>query len=206
MKFGNAITLILFAALVSGCANAKTANDANFTSALDGYFASQHGACVGQNHYPLQLTDPQGYTPGYAEAWAFTRAGLLRTKYSVRSQTYGWFTERQHVYDWSVSPKGKSYRYGDKFCFARMGVDKIVNFTEPVASGSLGAVMTQVKYTYYLADVASWAKDATVRKYVAGVSDVLAGDRHTVETERLVLTDKGWQVWNESDQGVSLNN
>lgn len=195
-----------FAVLLSSCANAKTPNAANFTAALDGYFQSQHGACAGQNHYPFQLTDPQGYTPGYAEAWAFSRAGLLNTKYSVHAQTYGWFTERQHVYDWSVSPKGRPYRYGDKFCFARMGVDKIENFTEPVASGTLGAVMTQVKYTYFLSDVAPWAKNANIRKYVPGVSDVLAGDRSKVETQRLVLTDKGWQVWNESDQGVSLNN
>lgn len=193
------VLCVIFA--VSGCANPKAANAQNFTAALNGYFDSQHGACVKTNAYPMQLVDPNGTTPGYAPSWALNKVGLLTLKMTTQTVNAFFYIQKQHTYTFGLSRKAKPYWHADAdaFCLANLHVSNIDNFTEPVASSQLGAVMTQVKYTYYLDNVAPWARNVYVRKYVPGVDGWLTGDRRAVLTARLVLTEKGWQVWNQDD-------
>lgn len=198
------LIVVAAASFLAGCANPKAANSNNFTVALNGYFQSQHGACTKTTRYPTQLVDPNGGDPAYAQSWALTQVGLLNLKRTTHLVDYGFFQRPQNNYDYSLSAKGKAFWHGDKseFCFAGLHVDRVVNFTEPVASSELGGVMSQVKYTYFLTDVAPWAKNTSARKYLGGIDSYLTGQRRAVMTQRLILTDKGWQVWNELD-GVS---
>jgi len=189
----------------AGCANPKAANDENFTAALNAYFQSSP-VCLKTGSYPMTLVDPQGNDPTYAQSFSLNKAGLLSFRLTSRVVNNFFYTTRQNVYLYDLAAKAKPYWHADsnRFCYAKMHVDRIANFTEPVASALADAMMTQVKYTYYLDDVAPWASNPYVRKYLSAINENLIGQRKEVEMQRLVLTNKGWQVWNEADAGNSV--
>jgi hypothetical protein len=199
------LAAIMVALALAGCANPKAANDDNFTTALNAYFQT-NPACMKTGSYPMTLADPQGSDPAYVQSYVLNKAGLLSFRPSTRLVNSFLSTIRQNIYLYDLTAKAKPYWHADstQFCYAKMHVDRISNFTEPVASAVADAMMTQVKYTYYLDDVAPWASNPYVRKYLSTINENLIGQRKEVEMQRLVLTNKGWQVWNEADAGNSV--
>ncbi len=74
----------------------------------------------------------------------------------------------------------------DGFCVGTKAVAEVLEWTEPAASGSSGQTM-QVKYTWHLVDVPSWAKRPEFKNIPGMVTPVS-------DTIQLQKTNKGWKA------------
>jgi hypothetical protein len=78
-----------------------------------------------------------------------------------------------------------------QFCYATPRVDEVVRYTEP--SNVMGITVTEVTYTYHLADFADWATAPALaqKKFL---QHALSLRDHPEEAQKtLILTSDGWR-------------
>jgi hypothetical protein len=76
------------------------------------------------------------------------------------------------------------------FCIGHRKVDDVAQFSEP--SSGFGQTVSQAKYTYTVADLPAWAKDASVMAAFPDLAEVLKQKREG--RADLVLMNDGWEA------------
>jgi hypothetical protein len=171
-----AATSIGLILLLAACNGYKAANQANFTSALNSYYAN-HDECL----YPSALrfpyeTDTKEKTTALD---ALTDAGLLER------------TEEKdiHVKRFSLTNYGRS-RVSPRFCYGHRQVTSIDTFTPPDTVNRQQT--TQVQYHYKLMDLPGWANSDKMRAAFPALAK--SSGEQAQDTAKLVLTPNGWRV------------
>ncbi len=200
------LTLPLLVAL-SGCNNAKKPNVANFTKAINEYFAKHGQECTYfAQTFPIdvpasELKGSSGTAPRMA---ALERAGLVRgsnTTAVIRGMmgALGPSAPRP-VRRHELTEEGRKFfqvkpgilGQSTAFCYGHEAVDSIVNWTKPESMGS--ALQTKVTYTYKMPDLAPWAKQADVQQAFGDIRTTVDDISKAHESVSLELTNKGWKV------------
>jgi hypothetical protein len=191
-----------------GCNNMKKPSNANFTIAINQYLAKRDDACssLGQT-LPVNVTIPEqkdqyGIGPQLA---ALEEAGLVRsinTTAAVHGMLEALQGSRppQPVRRYELTDQGKQYYrqvpapFGQNgiFCYGQETVDSIIKWTEP---GTMeGATISEVTYTYKIANLAPWARRPDVQQVFPDLRQTLNGASKANEIVGLQLTNKGWEV------------
>lgn len=201
--------LLLLAALLllSGCNEAKKANAAIFTKAINRYLAKHGQACTFfAQTFPVdipvsELKDQSGTAPQMA---ALEQAGLVRgndTTAVIRDMmgALGPSAPRS-VRRYELTEEGRKYLqvkpgvFGQSsaFCYGHETVDSIVKWTESAAAGP--DMQSEVTYTYRIADLAPWARQANVQQAFGDIRTTVRGISKVNETASVQLTNTGWEV------------
>jgi hypothetical protein len=206
--------LLLVTALVA-CADTKTANDANFTAAIDDYLASGgHGAlCLG-----LDVSFPHEAGPEDAAGDTNEKLTELREAKVIEAQmatvhaypqwrdlTDPWVRsmrdEMKTVMTYTLTRAGSTYvttnqsvGFGgsSRFCFAHLQGAKIVRFTEPGVMN--GITVSDVTWVPEVTKMDAWASRALEAKQLPTIKHLI-DETETAERHNLLeLTDKGWEA------------
>ncbi|MGB3650174.1 MAG: hypothetical protein WBA41_03070 [Rivularia sp. (in: cyanobacteria)] len=178
---------------VIGCNNPKTANEGNFTKAINQVLPKSGHNCFGVGELP-HITD-KNENPRMFEK--LVKIGLLsKSDKSVKtsgnthiSTYYNLTSEGKKIRKIKLSPF--SFNTINLFCIGDLEVDKIVNFTEP--QNESGTVVSEVKYTYKLTNIPKWAQDSELQKLIPSLVTVIQMTKRQNESKiKLMLTDKGW--------------
>jgi hypothetical protein len=210
----NSIKAILLlsgtALLMSACGNdPNAANEANFEKALNARYA-QMKQCVRIGSVPnadgvIQEFRTDGSVqdkqlPFYNGLVAL---GLLEAvSYQKGKKNFsGQVTGKADWVGYKFSDSGKAYlRPADmdkgtfstgarQLCYGTPEVVQIINFTEP--ADAMGAIVSNVQYTYRLVDVAPWASDPAVTNKFEWLPERISSDG-IAKDDDLVLTNNGW--------------
>lgn len=201
--------LLLLAALLllSGCNEAKKADAAIFTKAINRYLAKHGQACTFFTQtFPIDIPTPElkdqfGFAPQMA---ALERAGLVRgtNGTAVMHGMMGGLgpSAPRSVRRYELTDEGRKYfqvktgvwGQSGAFCYGQETVDSIINWTKPAAVGPY--TQSEVTYTYKIADLAPWANQAQVQQAFGDIRTTVAGISKADEVAGLQLTNKGWEV------------
>lgn len=193
---------------LAGCNNPKKPSNRNFTEAIDQYLARRDDACssLGQT-LPIDVTvseqkDQYGIGPQLA---TLEEAGLVHstnTTAVVHRMLDALQGSRppQPVRRYELTDQGKKYyrnipaTFGQNgiFCYGQETVDSIIKWTEPATMD--GATLSEVTYTYKIADLAPWARRPDVQQAFPDLRQTLNGASKANESAGLQLTNKGWEV------------
>lgn len=78
------------------------------------------------------------------------------------------------------------------FCYGQETVDSIIKWTEPATTE--GVSLSEVTYTYEIANLAPWAKQSNVQQAFPDLRQTLNEASKANQTADLQLTNKGWEV------------
>ncbi len=189
--------------MIAGCGDPKKPSDSNFEKAINQHLAKQEGACVAvDGGFPSDVADSQLRFHHDDGLKALAKAGLLRSSRTVGKvrDVFGLSNTPEPVTRYELTDEGKKYVHqgsggffaGTQFCYAREKVDSVVKWTEPANLGPV--TLTEVTYTYKLADMAGWAKRTDVQAAFSGIQQETAGESKQQRTADLQLTNKGWEI------------
>jgi hypothetical protein len=198
------ISLLFFTA----CSDGKKPSDANFAKAINQYLTKHGDVCtvIGRG-FPMDVPeseqgDQYGTGPQLA---ALEQAGLVHSS-NTTAVVHGMLdplrgsTPPQPVKRYELTEEGKKYfqqapgvvgQTGSN-CYGHKTVDSIVRWTDPAATGADS--LTEVTYTYRIADLAPWAERPEVQRAFSDVRTTVTGQSRTTQVAGLQLTDEGWQV------------
>jgi hypothetical protein len=218
MRLRTSCSLALLAAsLTAACADPKEASEKNFARALKEGLADKT-ACIRFSVGQESLLDHNKRPNSRA---ALAEVGLLQAEQQIIDLGYSrrWITEserREHerrgtrpetakdtVIVYSLTEEGErlsrpvaaNWRNpeGREFCYGRPEAQRIIRWTEPGAS--MGATVTEVTYTYSLAEVPAWAEHAAVRAAYPEMEKELATRTTPAEARSVLqLTNEGWRL------------
>ncbi len=206
-RFVSILPAILSAALVAafcGCGDPKKPSDSNFEKAIDQHLVKQDGACVAMTGgFPSDVPDSQLRFHHDDGLKALAKAGLLRSSRTVAKSRdmFGESTNPEPMTRYELTDEGKKYLRQSKggffgsttqLCYGQEKVDAVVKWTEPANLGPV--TMTEVTYTYKLADVAGWAKRPDVQAAFPGIQREMSGQSTEQRRADLQLTNKGWEI------------
>lgn len=194
--------------LLAACSNTRKASDANFTKAINQYFAKHGEVCTAIiRQFPIDVPKSEqeeqyGIGPKLA---ALEEAGLVHSS-DTTAVVHGMLdslqgsTPPQPVKRYELTPEGKKYLretpgplgQTSEFCYGQKSVDSIVKWTEPVTAGPYS--QTEVTYTYRIVDPATWAERPEVQQVFSDIRTTIAGASKATEVAGLQLTNKGWEV------------
>jgi len=191
----SSITALAAALLIAGCSDPKAASDANFKTALQGWF-DEHPVCttlVAMGEVPIEREARDRI--GEKQIDAAVAAGLLSVEPFRAVPRFG--TTPVDFKRYTPTDAGKAAIRKDDhglgsvdICFARRQIESIDNFTEP--ADMAGIRLSRVAYRYRLADVAPWTGNAAIKAALPAIGQMLA--RSPAEaSDTLILTSKGWQ-------------
>ena len=193
-------TLLPLAALLVfgllGC-DRKTANDRNLTDGLNHALAHME-PCPFYTVSEFPIT-ANAISPR-ADLDALTGVGLLtQSRFLVNGtdQIRYDLTDkgRDSTFTGETSPGNTQTPTQAKlFCFGRLEVDKIINFTEPAEAE--GMHVTRVTYTRKLTHQPGWVTNTAVLKAFPNF-DAKAYERNKL-TAGMVLTSDGWRLPDET--------
>ena len=177
-----AILIVAVASVLSGCSagpsKGQIANAINEAIKEKICFSLQDNSIP---TWPLRVGRPEaqiGLDPILADMQA---AGYLKIASSVD------YTTAVRIDVITPTEKAKGWwNVPDGFCVGTKAVADVEEWTEPGASGSSGQMM-QVKYTWHLTDVPSWAQRAEF-KDIPGLATPVS------DTIQLQKTNKGWKA------------
>jgi len=193
--------------VITGCNNTKEPSNANFIKAINQYLAKRDDACssLGQT-LPIDVTVPQqkeqyGIGPQLA---ALEEAGLVHST-NTTAMVHGmldalWGSRPpQPVRRYELTDQGKQYyrqipaTFGQNgiFCYGQETVDSIIKWTEPATME--GVTLSEVNYTYKIANLAPWAKRPDVQQAFPDLRQTLNGASKANQIAELQLTNKGWE-------------
>jgi hypothetical protein len=177
------------ALFVTGC-NKKVDNTANFTNAIDTYYAG-HPACLWPDpiKFPVQVdTSDASATAPYD---ALVDQGLLVRTTAEKKRI---IISSKQVNNYDLSDQGRTAWTADpsqpgfgNFCYGHRKVSSIDSSTP--TNDQTGAT-TLVSYTYTFVDAPGWASSPETRNAYPEVRANLIGPQ-TAQTT-LTNTDKGW--------------
>jgi hypothetical protein len=193
---------------VAACNHAKKPSNANFTAAINQYFAKHGEACTllgGQ--FPINVSKSEQHDPSGigAKLAALEQAGLVHASgttavvHSMLEPLRG-PTPPQPVKRYELTEEGKKYlrqvpgAFGQTngFCYGQKSVDSIIRWTEPTTTGADS--QAEVVYTYKLVDSASWAERPDVQVVFPDIKATISGESTTNQIVGLQLTERGWYV------------
>ena len=198
---------ILYA--TTGCSNPKDANKANFKAAINEYFKTK-SACIRLGRGIQFPHEVNRYSFNKSKLNKFVAIGFLS---SGIIETSGY--SRKTVYD--LTEKGKSHfnQLENGFCFGKLRVKEITNFTEPTSKAAsyyyspfTDYTTSTVNYTAKVIDVDSWVKSKEVQNAFPSIAALYDRKKSPVQdTTVLILTNNGW-VHNElfMNNSRGLNN
>lgn len=199
---------------MSACSGGETnkASEANFKSALDAYHAV-HKDCVGlpttENDngffYIADIADdtkPLGTQRNDRDLTLFlalANAGLMTVEDTESTKKVFSRTETVLGKGFKLTDLGRSMLLADEYkrgfsqgepqlCYGHRVVDEITNFTEP--ADIRGVIVSSVKYTYKVGDIADWAKLPDVYLRYPHIETYIA--ETSEDSDDLVLSDDGW--------------
>ena len=76
-----------------------------------------------------------------------------------------------------------------QLCYGTPEVVEIINFTEP--ADAMGATVSNVRYSYRLVDVATWASDPVLSKQYQWLPERISNPSISKDDD-FVLTNNGW--------------
>lgn len=219
MKFVAVLALPIIA--LAGCSNPKEASKSNFEHAINDWIEKGPPCLDipdGTVTAPGQKYDA---LPAYVEATPRTQpfaeesrqrrlapldalvdAGLFKkaTTEIEQQNMFGGAERKVAViaYDFTDAGKaafsedaGESIMGGKRsgLCYGKPHVDEVTNFTQP--ADMMGMTLSQVSYTYHLADLPAWANNPKVK---AAFPDVARNTAKSLEAKAaVVLTNDGWK-------------
>jgi hypothetical protein len=194
------LSLVLLA-ITTGC-DKKTASSSNLEDGLNHYLTAQQ-QCP-NSHASDFPTRP---IPARTDYDAFTEVGLV-SKSPGASDGSG---PLLYIYD--LTSKGKGTQYKGKilsgndtprlFCFGKLKVDKIINFTDPAPNQ--GVSETHVYYTATLVDIPDWLSNPRIQSVFRNFPTLMEVNRRKVRASQglpdnskieatMGLTAEGWRV------------
>lgn len=134
---------------------------------------------------------------------ALVDAGLLHSTRTEIEQGQGIFVGnggKVAVLAYDLTDKGKAALKDEadksgfggmqpRFCYGKPQVDEVTNFTQP--ADMMGMTLSQVSYSYHLADLPDWTKNAKVQAAFPALATNTAGTRDAKAA--VVLTNDGWK-------------
>jgi hypothetical protein len=199
--------LLIVLVILGGCSNEKKPNAANFSKAINQYLAKHGQACTFfAQTFPIdiptsELKDQYGAASQMA---ALEKAGLVHGS-NTTAVIHGMMgalgpSAPRPVRRYELTDEGQRYfrmkpgilGESGAFCYGQETVDSIVKWTEPAMKGSY--TQSEVTYTYGIADLAPWSKQADVQQAFGDIRTTVSGISKSRETAGLQLTDKGWEV------------
>ena len=213
MPRGSLVAVLALAGLVSACDSSTKPTPANFTKAIDAYFAA-HRECLtipdrdhpllyaGQTEDPRYIVDLRNTGPGgfgrdrLEQLDALVAAGLLARSNTTHSTAIFALTpvgasarasgDRQQAAEQALpAPSGLTAIFGP-ICYARRKDVSIDNYS----LGSFGVRFAEVQYSYKLADKAAWAGNDALHHAFPNTAIDAAGPVKDHIT--LQLTAHGW--------------
>ena len=205
-----AASLLATILAVSACSNPRTASEANFKAAIQGYFASAKQACL---DFPMDF--PQDRMEGYYDFEDRSRlfdelvaVGFLRSEpvqKHVRKNLFSFTFPGRKPEMKTIS--GKRYSIteagmvaggpspgaiGASFCYGSYEVRDVTNFTEPAVA--LGKTISTVSYTFAAEDIADWARNSELLRgeFPRLVRDLKSLEEPINDEAVLILTRNGW--------------
>ncbi|WP_158751736.1 hypothetical protein [Acidobacterium sp. S8] len=193
--------------ILGGCSNEKKPNSANFTKAINQYLAKHGQVCTYfAQTFPIDIPaseskDQYGIAPQMA---ALEHAGLVhgRNTTAVIQGMMGALgpSAPRPVRRYDLTNEGKKYvqvksdvlGQSNAFCYGQKTVDSVAKWTEPAAMGPY--MQSEATYTYKIADLAPWARQAQVQQAFGDIRITVSGISKADEVTGLVLTNKGWEA------------
>lgn len=199
-------------ATLAACGSKTDANAKNFGEAITRGIAKDDAICLAARKWPADFAESvvlAASRPGnnpVKELNALKGLGLVEStvtqadvdgvvgrpvrvvRYTPTEMSVPFFRQQEMK---EFTSNGMQPVKGGKFCFARVALDKVVKWDEPVKLA--GQEEVKVTYTYQLRDVADWAKRPefavaypSLAKFIDG-----AGKMEVVDT--LKKTSEGWE-------------
>ena len=190
---------------LAGCKSTTVPNAANFTRALNHYFA-QHGevcTAIGRQFpmdVPVRESDGMGSQMAVLE-----QAGLVHAT-DTTAVVHGILdplrgpTAPQPVKRYELTDEGKKYfktipgTFGKTtgFCYGQKRVDSIEKWTKPETIG--GSSQTEVTYIYKIANLPAWATRSDVQQAFPDIEAMEHGQSTVAQIAGLELTNREWKV------------
>lgn len=201
------LLMLIVLVVLGGCSTEKKPSANNFTKAINQYLAMHGQACTFfAQTFPIdvlasELKDRYGTARQMA---ALEKAGLVRGR-DTTAAIHGMMgalgpSAPRPVRRYELTDEGRKYfqmkpgvlGQTSAFCYGQETVDSIVSWTEPVATGPYPH--SEVTYTYKIADLAPWAKQAQVQQTFGDIRTTVSGISKDNETTGLQLANQGWEV------------
>ncbi|WP_417541473.1 hypothetical protein [Methylophaga thalassica] len=158
------LTAIVLTSVI-GCSNPTDANKENFKAAINDYY-EQKPECLDIGVLPYKRELSKNHTV-FDE---FVDIGFLKVEdVQIKNPAFAAMFDDEAPKlvpgsEYSLTTEGESQaninsRGRVRFCYAKNEVVEVTDFTEPAER--FGYVMSQVSYTYKLANTADWAMDST---------------------------------------------
>lgn len=195
----------LLALACSACDSKQSANEKNFTLALNNYLTTHGELCLGRHHWPVDVREDQ-MTANFRDGLqmpALEKAGLVSYtaiealspddgKTMIKARRYD-LTATGHKFFLANSGTA-AHTGGDKpdLCYGRITVDKVTHWDTPDTNAK--PLQTEVSYTYKI-NAAPWTHNPEVQKTFPIVAHVVNGGGTLVLRQQMVLTDQGWAVY-----------
>src|SRR5665213_1594446 len=186
-----AILIVAAASVLTGCSGGPSKGQmANAINEVIKEKVSFSLEDKGVPTWPLQVERPSGAIeeqPLHPILVAMQAAGYLKITQETQKERLGFVIEDKKIDVITPTEKAKGWwdpQYG--FCVGTKAVADVQEWTEPGASGASGQPI-QVKYTWHLTDVPSWAQRSEFK-------DIPGMTTPVPDTILLQKTNKGWKA------------
>lgn len=194
IKHSTFIVAVLIFYIVTGCSNHKDANKANFKAAINDYH-DKNPVCIkvtsiqGKNLQIPYKTRGLLFSNKY-KLDNFVAAGLLFYQKVAGTQTI-------KIYDFTDEGKSHFSESKNGFCYAKLSVKEILNFSEPTLEGHTSST---INYTAEVVDIANWAQSNKVQNIFPEIKQLVNRKKPLRTSTTLILTNNGWvngdSFWN----------
>lgn len=196
------------------CGSKTDANDKNFSAALTQYFDKKGALCLGENRWPVDLSEMDvklrnsaPFTKA-ARMSALEAAGLAKSA-DVEVEGKGFdgkpnglkFKVKRYELTDQAKPFAQSSevsRFGGAketqtdLCWGKKALDKIVKWEGPMKLGDYQEA--KVRFHYRIDALAEWAKRADIQTAYPAVKTVIDSAGNKEEAHGVKLTSDGWEA------------
>ncbi len=194
----------------TSCTSKTAATKGNFKAAIQAQL-DKNPVCISAS-VPTEVPSFNGQLGPDKQLEPLVEVGLVnRSQAMVRRASMDFmFGDRRPKqvpgYRYELSDLGKKYArtlphqmlgFGGSsanFCYGNRKVVEVVRYTQPGAA--MGMTISEVTYTWKLADIADWAKNPDVEKTYYTAQFLKVADTPQQATMDLVLSNDGWHASN----------
>lgn len=200
-----ALCAVAAALAISACGSSSGVKQAELRSAIDAHLAKTP-RCIGDIAWRFPVDLRQEYDRVMEPEWAamlerldtFVRLGLVRSRPVPdapwgRPKRYELTDAGQQAYREFPAGRWDPRKPAGALCYGTPVVDSIIRYTAPAET--MGAVQTEVTYSYRLQQVAPWAGDTALQRLHPQIGRELGREASRPEARAiLVRASDGWQV------------